>query len=246
MIFGINSIQNPKQDDLTIVSVTKEFVQEPRGVKKLFVEPIVTFFKWGDWYEYPFSETTRSVQWAFSRAKTFLEWETFPSDLTQFINSEFELIDNFFLGGFSDLGGKIIDAFVHFTEAIGPAKGIAKIGHQDQLLSLSSYQLWLVDVLGGMASLSILISACEGLQKQLEILLDPKTEDKKYNLAMLKAAGKVCLMGIGIFGVASFFCVELAAKVVLLTISTVFLLLSILAHFYEKIHRLDIEKSVAK
>jgi len=245
MVFSTNIVQNSEQNEPTVLSVASEYVLQPRGVQNLVIEPALKAFSWAKWYEYPLSETSQTVHWFFLRMNHLLDWEAFPGKLISSIDTSFNLADTAFLGSLGDLPGRIKSAYLSFLSIIGLVADGVKVGEKDQLLALSEFHHKILSVIGVLGSVALIVQAIDGLKKQVHILSTTEMGEPKHNLAMIRAISKICLIVLGCFGIAAFASIELAATVVLLVISTLLLLLSLLAHFYEKIHKLDQKNSSA-
>ncbi len=246
MAISIKSNHRSDHNEPTVYSVAKDYIQKPDGIKKMIIAPTLKAYSWASFYEYPLSETSQSVQWFLQRANHLLSWEGFPTAVTNSLDAGFEVADTAFLGSLGDLPDRVKSAYYTFLSLIGLLADSVQVGEKDNIIALSAFQHKILGIIGVLGSFAMIVKAVEGLKKEIVVLSANDVGEPKHNLALVRAVSKICLIALGCFGIAAFACVELAAKVVLLTISTLLMLLSILAHFYEKLHRLDGTNTVAK
>lgn len=243
-LYGSNTTNcKPK----TVSSVAKEYVQKPGGFKKLILQPSLKVLSATELALGCLSTPAKTTQWAFGRTEKGIDiWSDFSSDAVDMVDSMRELRNTYMTGVYGELPEKVKKVYVNTMFAVGNVRSIVKIGHEEKLITLTCMQLQFLKALGVLGSVAFFISSVDGLKKQVRILKSSEFKAPEFKLAMVRTCGKICLLALATFSLITFAVGSIIPAVIYLMISTLFLITSLFAHFYEEIQIKKCEKTVAK
>lgn len=228
----------------SVLEVAVDYVQTPEGLNEMVVEPAVTTLKWAEIAVTALSEIVKGPKEIFERAGHILLWAELPTQILKLGRSIVKLKDCVANGSVFLVSDKVAKVYVNATFMTGLVADAAQLLVHEHILALPAAALTVLQVVGFLGGVAMLIKAARGIKKQIPRLMQNKPWSPKFNLALIELISKVCLAVVAIFTMIAFFYSIAPFTWIILVFSTILLILSLISHFYEKIHFPD-KKAVA-
>ena len=224
------SAVEPKQAE-----VVAKGVEPSEGVWHLIIGPTKCVL---DWVQYVFGELTcpseeyTALAGRVGRATGIF---SIPRKLCKLAHSIEDWSKSAFKGLSWELGAKTTDVYIETSGTVSLAADTAVLGKEAGLYTLSPQQVLLIDYIGFMGSLALFASSLKGMTTHGHAFWVEEIGSVPFKLALMRLSGKVMLLSLSVFGMATFAYGSVVSRVTLMSISTFLLILSLFSHYYEKV-----------
>ncbi len=229
----------------TFASVAREHIQTPLGFQRMVVWPALRTFTWMEIAFGTLAESAKSLRKSFKHTNHLVYWIRHPGTLKSCYCSIIKLKNSFSSGSPLTIADRTTKAYMNSAFAIELFSQAAKILHQEEVISLTSFQLKVVGVIGVMESSAFFIAAMYGIKKQVCELKTATIGSPEFNLALIRIVANVCLAIIGIFGMVTFTTGIVISSLAWVSVASLMLIDRLAAHFYEKLYVETHKNSVA-
>jgi len=226
--------------------VAVDYIQQPDGLRELVVEPIVYSLRWAEIAVTELGELVKGPQKLFESAGHFLLWAELPTQLLKLGRTVVKFGDSLANKAFVQAADKAATIYIYTTFLSALGADAVQVLYHEHLITLSTAALTALQTLGFMGNIALLINAIRGIKKQTMKLMESEPWTPPFNLALIRLSAKVCLAVVAIFSMAAFFTAIVYFTYIILIFSSILLILTLVAHFYEKTHVPDKVKDQAQ
>jgi hypothetical protein len=237
------STASPPEPPPTVASVAADYISTPSGVQNLMLLPARRMLKWAEYVDI-LSDAGKECKAIIGNLSFALFWIDLPSDIKKIAEAVRDLGKNILSGSFRKLPNSTKDLFVRSSAFLDLAGEGVKFLHERSLVVLTASELALIATFGFLGSVALTVSAASSLATQLETIYTEEIGSPKFKLALIRLVAKVCLIAVGVFGMASSVAGLAAPTLLLLILSTTLMLFSLTSYFYNKLYVEPQEKTV--
>jgi|GEM_PF-2885166 len=226
----------------TVLSVAGEYIQNRSGFKNLVISPVSRALKWADFMGVlsGVGRECKSILGTFSHA---ISWLDFPEELKKLLESVNLLKEKVFTGSFWDVTVCSKDVFIRSALASDLVAEGMQLADAKNIIQFSASQLAILTTVGFLGSTALTMSAISGVLTQFDTFINSEIGSPKFNLSLIKMAGKCCLVAVGVFGMVTFMVGAIIPAFILLLVSTLMLISSLTGYFYDKLYVSPQEKT---
>lgn len=233
-----NSSQPPvvEEPQQTSLSVANEYIRTPKGVHNMALRPALKILKLLDLCSIGLSQTGRECKELLGNFNHVFFWIDFPGDLRRLGKSIVQFKESLLKGSFWNISVESKNVFVHSALTMDLIAESIEICQKENVIQLSASQVVVLSTVGFLGSTALFMTAISGLKKQFYKFIHADIGSSEFKLSLIRVVGKTCLAAVGIFGMVTFLIGQVIANIILLMISTLLLLCSLAAHFYNKLY----------
>lgn len=219
-----------------VAQVAVDYIQNPDGLRELVVEPIVYSLRWAEIAVTELGELVKGPEKLFESAGHFLLWAELPTQLLKLGRTVVQFGESLANKAYVKAADKAAKIYINTTFLSGLVADAVQVLYHEHLITLGAAALTALQTLGFLGNIALLINAIRGIKKQTIKLMESEPWTPTFNLALIQLSAKVCLAVVAIFSMAAFFVTIVYFTWIILIFSSILLLLSLAAHFYEKTH----------
>ncbi|MBS0628995.1 MAG: hypothetical protein JSS30_02080 [Verrucomicrobia bacterium] len=220
----------------TVVEVAVDYFQTPEGLRELVVEPAVYALRWTEIAVTALGEIVKGPQKIFESAAHLLLWAELPAQILKLGKSVVKFCECLGNKAFVLAADKAAKVYVNATFLTGLVADAVTLLYHENVIALSSAALTALQVLGFLGGFALFINAARGIKKEIGKLMESEPWTPKFNLSLIRLVSKVVMAVAAIFTMVAFFVTCAYLSWLVLMFSSVLLLLTVVAYFYEKTH----------
>lgn len=217
-------------------SIAQEWVCEPKGVRTMILQPVIHALKWIDWHTVGLAFMVPECKEALRQLNHSFVWLDFPGQANRIYEAAARISTGVEQKALWDVSAGVNEVAIESAFTLNLFADTAKILHLDNVIHLTAPQLALLGWVGCLGSLALATHSLVGAKRQFVKFINAEIGSPKFNLALMRLVAKVLLATLAICGVGFFLFSNPVTEVLLLLISTAYLMLTITSHFYHKVH----------
>lgn len=218
----------------SVLKIAGDYVQTPKGLNELVVDPATTTIRWAEIAVTALSEIVQGPKEIFERIGHVLLWAEIPTQLMKLGRSIVKLKDSIASRSVLLTADKVGKVYVNATFFTGLVADGAQVLYRAGILPLSSVALVALQALGLVGSVALLVKAGRGIIKNFNLLRNYEAWTPQFNFVLIRLVAKILLLVVAIFSIAAVFYSFGPLIWIILIFSTLLLIASLAEYFYEK------------
>jgi len=238
-----NYFKQPEEPP-SLIEVMQKDLETPGGFWRLGVMPFSKVLSWVEFFFDGLFSPMAECKQLIGKVGKIRDIQNLPEKHKKVVKLVQEWKDAFFEGISWKLGAKTTDVYIETAGTVSLVADSIQLAKDAGIFSLSAKQILVLDFVGFMGSLALFLSSLKGLVEHGQNFLFEEIGSPEFKFAMMSSVGKILLLSMSIFGMFTFVTGGVINRLILLSISTIFLLVSILSHYYKKAYLEPGEKTV--